>query len=91
MNGKRDYELDRHTPDYRRPDGTVDPAWKAVPLRVRVACATAGCPLEGRASVVAAWSNADGIVRVQCGGCGEWHEHMTVEPRSDAMTALDGR
>ena len=60
------------TRDYRRADGSVLPGWAPERVQVSVACETPSCRAYGLPRVIATNTNADGILRVICGDCGEW-------------------
>lgn len=54
------------------------PGWKPTVADFQVACTTPTCPRYQVVGVIAGvWVNADGIVRMMCGFCGEWYEDWT--------------
>ncbi len=89
MSRLKDTDLARRYQDHRahsHPAGSRDhegclspPGWAPEMRRFIVVCATVGCPVFGVAQEVTAALNADGIVRILCGRCREWHEDYVDE------------
>lgn len=84
---KKDTDLPRRYPDARVHDHTAGvnghtkcgtpPGWEPAIRQFTVACVTPGCRVEGVSETLTAAINADGIVRILCGACSEWHETYT--------------